>query len=502
MDLSKKIKSLKSKNKKVVHCHGVFDVLHIGHIKHFNSAKKKGDILIVTVTPDSFVNKGPNRPIFSIDFRMQCIAALKNVDYVAANTSPDAISAIKLLKPNIYCKGKDYLNKKFDVTGKIGKEENAVKKIGGKVFYTNDELFSSSKIINNFGYNLTNDQKKYLDKIRSNKNLSSSKNIFKIFQSLEKLKVLVIGETIIDEYAYCEALGKSGKEPVLVLRDLYSEKYLGGAAAITKNLSTFCKKISLLSCLGEKREQENFVKKSLQKNIHTKFISKKRSCTIVKKRFVDNINKTKVLGVHSINDQPLDLKQQAEFNKLLVKYVRNHDVVIVSDYGHGLISKDSVKLIIKNSKFLAVNAQLNSANIGYHTISKYKGADLIIINENEMRHELRNKVDNVNTLIKELSKKLKSKFTTVTSGNRGAKIYDTFSRKITDCPAFASKVADKIGTGDTMLALLSICISKKINTSFSMLLSALAAAENIQYMANSIIVTKSRILKTLQSYLK
>ena len=286
------------------------------------------------------------------------------------------------------------------------------------------------------------------------------------------------------------------------MRDLYSEKYLGGAAAITKNLSTFCKKISLLSCLGEKREQENFVKKSLQKNIHTKFISKKRSCTIVKKRFVDNINKTKVLGVHSINDQPLDLKQQEEFNKLLVKYVKNHDVVIVSDYGHGLISKDSVKLIIKNSKFLAVNAQLNSANIGYHTISKYKGADLIIINENEMRHELRNKVDNVNTLIKELSKKLKSKFTTVTSGNRGAKIYDSYSRKITDCPAFASKVADKIGTGDTMLALLSICISKKINTSFSMLLSALAAAENIQYMANSIIVTKSRILKTLQSYLK
>ena len=119
-----------------------------------------------------------------------------------------------------------------------------MKKIGGRVFYTNDELFSSSKIINNFGYNLTNDQKKYLDKIRSNKNLSSSKNIFKIFQSFEKLKVLVIGETIIDEYAYCEALGKSGKEPVLVLRDLYSEKYLGGAAAITK-IFQLCKKINI-----------------------------------------------------------------------------------------------------------------------------------------------------------------------------------------------------------------------------------------------------------------
>jgi len=167
-----------------------------------------------------------------------------------------------------------------------------------------------------------------------------------------------------------------------------------------------------------------------------------------------------------------------------------------------LISKESINLILKKSKFLAVNAQLNSANIGYHTISKYKGADLIIINENEMRHELRNKIDDVNVLIKELAIKLKSKFIAVTSGERGAKIYNNSLKKITDCPAFANKVADKIGTGDTMLALLTICIFKKINISFSMLLASLAAAENIQHMANSITVTKSKMLKTLESYLK
>jgi len=502
LDLSKKTKALRKRKKIIVHCHGVFDVLHIGHIKHFNSAKKNGDILVVTVTPDEFVNKGPHRPIFALEMRMQCIAALKNVDYVSANISSDAISAIRLLKPDIYCKGKDYLNNKSDVTGKISNEKNAVKKVGGKIFYTHDDLFSSSKIINKFGYNLSNEQKIYLDKLRFNKKLNNSESISKIFKSFEKIKVLVIGETIVDEYVYCEALGKSGKEPVLALRDLYSEKYLGGAAAITKNLSSFCKKISLLSCLGEKREQENFIKKTLQKNIYTKFIAKKKSCTIVKKRFVDHVSKTKVLGVHSINDQPLSKKQRNEFNKLIVKNAKNHDLVIVSDYGHGLISKDSVKLIIKNSKFLAVNAQLNAANIGYHTISKYKRADLIIINENEMRHELRNKIDNIDILIKSLSKKLKSKFTAVTSGNRGAKIYNRFSKKIISCPAFANKVADKIGTGDTMLALLTICIFKKININFSMLLAAFAAAENIKHMANSVFVTKSKIIKTVESYLK
>ena len=313
---------------------------------------------------------------------------------------------------------------------------------------------------------------------------------------------MVIGETILDEYVYCEALGKSGKDPVLVLRELYSERYLGGALSIAKNLSSFCKKISLLSYLGEKKEHESFITKNLEKNISTKFIYKENSCTILKKRFLDNINKSKILGVHSINDEPFNKKQKAEFHKKLKNEIKKHDIVIVSDYGHGLIQEDSIKIILKNSKFLAVNAQINSANIGYHTISKYKGADLIIINENEMRHELRNKIDGVDLLIKKLSQRLKSKVITVTSGEKGVKIFNFSKQEILTCPAFANKVADKIGTGDTMLALLTICIFKKINLNLSLLIASLAAAENIKYMANSETVAKNNILKTLEAYLK
>ena len=113
---------LKLKNKKVVLCHGVFDVLHIGHINHFNSAKKLGDVVVVSVTPDKYVNKGPNRPIFSLKLRMQTLAALKNIDYVTANISDTAIYPIINLKPNIYCKGQDYKDSKLDVTGNIKKE--------------------------------------------------------------------------------------------------------------------------------------------------------------------------------------------------------------------------------------------------------------------------------------------------------------------------------------------------------------------------------------------
>ena len=342
-DLSKKISIFKKKGKKVVHCHGVFDILHAGHIKHFNSAKKFGDILVVSVTQDRFVNKGPNRPIFPVDIRMQCLAALENVDYVCSNSTGNAVKAIKFLKPNFYCKGKDYIKNKLDVTGQIKVERKAVKSIGGRIVYTDDELYSSSKIINTSGFNLSSQQKKFLDKIKVNKNFNNNEKISKVINSYFNLKVLVIGETIIDEYVFCEALGKSGKEPVLALKDLYKEKYLGGAAAIARNLSSFCKKITLLSSIGENKEELAFIKKCLPKNVKRDFLAKKNSTTIVKKRFIDSVNKNKVLGVYSINDNPLNKNQSSVLNKKIIKQIKKHDLVIVSDYGHGFISSKSAK---------------------------------------------------------------------------------------------------------------------------------------------------------------
>ena len=499
--LAQKIKYFKLKKKRIVLCHGVFDILHIGHINHFNSAKKLGDILVVSVTPDKYVNKGPNRPIFPIKLRMEALAALKNVDYVTANTSDTAIQPILTLKPNIYCKGKDYKNSQLDITGNIKKELKAIKSVNGQINYTEDELYSSSRIINDSSYNLTDSQESFLRLLKNEKN-KKSLNIQKITSSFSNLKVLVIGETIIDEYVYCDALGKSGKEPVLAVKSLYSKKFLGGTLSIAKNLSNFCKKVTVLSYIGEKKEQLNFLKKNLNKNIHTIMIPKSNACTIVKKRFVDDINKTKILGVYSIEDQLINNSEEKFVIKNILKQIRQHDLVIVSDFGHGLITDKIAKLLIQKSKFIAVNAQLNAANIGFHTISKYKKADLVIINENEMRHELRNKSEGVDSLLKQLSKRINSKIITVTSGNKGSTTFLKKNNKLINCPAFAFKVLDKIGAGDTMLAFLALSVFKKIDIKFSMFLSSLAAAFNVENEANSKVIKKDELIRSAEAYLK
>ena len=146
-ELAKKIPYLKSRGKKIVHCHGCFDLMHIGHIKYFQASKKMGNVLIVTLTPDIYVDKGPDRPVFNQELRAESIAALECVDYVAVNKWPTAEDTLRLLRPDIYVKGQEF-EKLEDKTGKIQKEYEVIKQIGAELRFTHEIVFSSTKLIN------------------------------------------------------------------------------------------------------------------------------------------------------------------------------------------------------------------------------------------------------------------------------------------------------------------------------------------------------------------
>jgi rfaE bifunctional protein nucleotidyltransferase chain/domain len=148
-ELAQKIRCLKSEGKKVVHCHGCFDFMHPGHIKYLQAAKKMGDILVVTVTPDIYVDKGPDRPVFNQNLRAESIAALECVDYVAINRWPTAVETLKLLRPDIYVKGQEFENLK-DKTGKLQREYQVLKEIGVEMRFTQEIVFSSSELINKY----------------------------------------------------------------------------------------------------------------------------------------------------------------------------------------------------------------------------------------------------------------------------------------------------------------------------------------------------------------
>lgn len=156
-DLAKKVQELKAQGKIVVHCHGCFDLMHPGHIKYFQAAKDMGDVLIVTVTPDAFIDKGPGRPVFNQDLRAESIAALECVDLVAINEWPTAEDTLRLLRPNIYVKGQEF-EKLEDKTGKIQKESKVIEEIGAQLRFTHEIVFSSTKLLNKYYGARTNEK--------------------------------------------------------------------------------------------------------------------------------------------------------------------------------------------------------------------------------------------------------------------------------------------------------------------------------------------------------
>lgn len=141
--------AFKAEGKKIVLCHGVFDLLHVGHIEHFQEAKSLGDILVVSVTAAKFVRKGPDRPYFSDEQRMQFLAAIEMIDFIILSENYSVEDIIPVVQPDIYVKGSEYKKFDDDVTGKIIDETELVKKYGGNVYFTTGEVYSSTKLINN-----------------------------------------------------------------------------------------------------------------------------------------------------------------------------------------------------------------------------------------------------------------------------------------------------------------------------------------------------------------
>ena len=240
----------------------------------------------MTLTPDQWVNKGPHRPAFPEDLRAEMVGALGCVDFVAINHWPTAVDTIKLLRPHYFAKGSEYREAGKDVTGYISAEEEAVKAIGAQIVFTEDVVFSSSTLINRHLPRLT---KEATDFLRDFGARSTIEDLFRPIDKARELKVLVVGESIIDEYHYCRTLGKAGKEPILALHYESSENFAGGNLAVANHVASFSDHVRLLSYLGAENSQENFAREHLNPNVATDFFFMPNAPTIIKRRYIDDI---------------------------------------------------------------------------------------------------------------------------------------------------------------------------------------------------------------------
>jgi rfaE bifunctional protein nucleotidyltransferase chain/domain len=483
---------------KVAHCHGVFDLIHVGHIKHFQEARAIGDVLVVTLTPDQYVNKGPHRPVFTQTLRAEALAALEMVDYVAINEWPTAIETIRLLKPNFYVKGPDYRDSKNDVTGKIIDEEEAVKGVGGEIYFTEDVTFSSTALINKHFEVFPPQVKEYLQGFATRFKPSE---VIAYLEKARNLKVLIVGETIIDEYQYVVQIGKSAKEPILAVRHIETDVFAGGALAVANHVASFASHVTLLTMLGAQESRQEFASRALMPNVQPVFIYKPDSPTIVKRRFIEHYLLQKLFEVYEMNDDILDDACEADLLAKLDRLIGAHDLVIAIDYGHGMIGDKSVEMLCAKAPFLAVNTQANAGNRGFNTISKYPRADFVSIARHELALETRNRSLDDESMALRLNADGRYGQLLVTVGKDGIlghSVKDGFVR----IPALATHVVDRVGAGDAVLSVASLLAAQQVPLEVMAFVGNLAGAEAVSIMGNERALDKVSLFKHIESLLK
>ncbi len=506
-------KTLKASGLVVVQCHGTFDLLHPGHIKYFEEAKAMGDILVVTITADKYVKKGIGRPVYKEEVRVEMIAALQCVDYVVTVPYETSHEAIEVLKPSIYAKGSDYEGKELEEGHPTNLEKKLVESLGGRLHFTHDPVtFSSTALINDHYSALPESVRTFLGAIRSR---YDEADFEKAFDKIQKLKVLVVGDAILDVYHYSKFLGRSVKEEIPRVKILGTEMFPGGSLAVANTLAGFCDKVGVVAMLGKQdkkkeAEYERFIREHLRPNIRPDFLFRDDAPTVVNERYVNNepllvekkakVNMRKYFGLYHINEEPVSPQLEAQWAKDLKKVAAGYDVVIVTDYGLGMMTEKMIETVVKLPQFLAVNTQTNSMNYGFNMITKYPKADYISISQPEMRLALHDKHSSPAKLIDKITKAVKAKNVALTLGALGVLLKDP--KGSTPIPALSTSVVDNIGAGDAYFALSAVGIHLKLPRDLSGFLGAAASALCCSIIANRETVDRVMLMKTIQSLLK
>lgn len=492
MELDKIINTLKNKKKKIGLVHGVFDVLHIGHIIHFQKAKEKVDFLIASVTSDKYVNKAPGKPIFKLDQRIKMLQNIKNIDLVIESDFETAAENIKIIKPDIYFKGIEY--KKFDVTGNINNEISLLKKFSGKIVYTDGDVFSSSKIINeSFNY-LSPTTKKFLKEININKlkyKISELKRIDK--------KVLVMGDQIIDIYKKVSLSGKANKASIISTQYLNENSYGGGTILVANILSKFIKNVDFLFPYNNynKKILNKFLEKKVKK---IKYLSNMKF--IKKTRYVDAYSGNKLFQ-NSLNEDVNHTENESKkLKKKLEKIIKNYDLIYFFDYGYYTFTDKLFEIIKKyRSKFI-INCQSNSYNFGFNIATKFKFGEAISMDEIEYRLCKQNKNLPLNKLLHEKNNTFKNfKELIVTSGKNGSNVL--FKKKVYYVPAFFDNLIDTNGCGDVFLTMYSISRTlKKFSIQEASIVAHICAGMHGNFVGNDNQINYEKLFKVADNLLK
>jgi rfaE bifunctional protein kinase chain/domain/rfaE bifunctional protein nucleotidyltransferase chain/domain len=467
------------RTKKVVQCHGTFDIVHPGHIRHLLYAKTLGDILVVSLTCDAHITKSDYRPFVPQQLRAMNLAALEVVDYVLIDNNPTPLENIALLQPDFFAKGYEYQN--GGIAHKTREEIEVLNSYGGEIIFTpGDVVFSSSKFIETTPPNISSEKLVTL----MNSEGVTFESLKRSLDQVGGIRIHVVGDTIVDSYNYCSLIGSSTtKTPTLSVKLDREVDFAGGAAIVCRHLRAAEAQVRFSTVLGDDALGKFVLAEMAKYGIECNSVTEPIRVTTQKKAFIANGHR--LLKVDQVDNRPI---QDRTLERLVESLSSSKvDGVVFSDFRHGIFNRSTVPLLAEAIPQGAIRVADSQVASRWGNILDFQGFDLITPNEREARFALGDQDSVVRPLCLQLYQKARCKYLILKMGDKGIMTYRAPShdvRSFFSVDSFATNVVDPIGAGDALLAYATLGLIATGSEVIASVLGTMAAAVACEHEGN------------------
>jgi len=485
---------LRPRKQSVIMCHGTFDLVHPGHVRHLMYAKSKGDVLVASLTCDEHVSKADYRPFVPEQLRAMNLAALEAVDWVVIDDNPTPIEIIKDLQPDYFAKGYEYFD--GNPNEKTLEEIDTVNGYGGEMIFTpGDVVFSSTQFINAGPPNISTDK---LATLMESENLTPD-SLREALKKFKGVKVHVIGDTIVDSYVHCTLIGSgTSKTPTLSVRHENQIDYIGGAAIVAKHLCEAGAQVRFSTVLGDD-EMKNFVQKEMAASgIDLDASIDPSRVTTQKNVFI--ADEYRLLKLDKVDNRPISGATLDQFKDSLSS--SQADAIVFSDFRHGIFNRNTIPQLtgaISKGPLRVADTQVASR---WGNILDFQEFDLITPNEREARFALGDQDSVIRPLALELFQQTKCKMLILKLGDRGILTYREPTpgnlRGFFVIDSLAGNVLDPVGAGDALLAYSTLSLATNHSPVEASILGSMAAATACEREGN-VPVTPCDVLKKIDA---
>ncbi len=448
--------------KSIVLCHGCFDIVHPGHIRYLEFARKHGDLLIVSITGDAAIDKESDRPYIPEELRAESLAALAFVDLVYVDPKHTATEVLQLVKPDVYVKGEEYHKSKDP---RFMAEQLLVEENGGKVIFSSgDVVFSSTELIRRIGRDVDMEAQRlqYL----SARHRITRDAVEEIIDRFSNRRIVVLGDVVVDRYVFCDTIDIARESPMMSLRQLEEHTYLGGSAIVARHLANLGARVELITSMGRDELSRDALAQLKSDDIETHSLLNRGSLAI-KKRFL--VEESKLFKVDQAEYRPLDMRALKRSKKILLDKASEADAIIFCDFGYGVVTEGLLSMVLPELRreVEVITADVSGAR---GNLLNFKDVDLFCPTEREIRATLHNFDEGLSAVAWQLMDATRAKHLIATLGRRGLVAFDRQSQDPASpdwagrlrseyLQALNGRAVDVLGCGDALLAGCTLALA-------------------------------------------